>query len=234
MTLLTICQNAADEIGLTPPASVIGNSEGEVMKLRRYANKVGTKIMKAYAWQALRKERVFTAIAGEEQTGILPADWDRIIPDTFWDRNLSYLVTGPVSPVEWQGLKALNSEISERKFALRGGSVLVYPPPAGGETFAFEYVSKYWAANNGAPQAALTQDSNTAIVDEELITRGVIYEYLMNDGQPAGAALVEYQRYFDTLVENDRQSSGVLRAGDMFRSTRRFGGTPPVRALNSL
>lgn len=234
MTLLTICQNAADEIGLTPPASVIGNSEGEVMKLRRYANKVGTKIMKAYAWQALRKERVFTAIAGEEQTGILPADWDRIIPDTFWDRNLSYLVTGPVSPVEWQGLKALNSEISERKFALRGGSVLVYPAPAGGETFAFEYVSKYWAVNNGVPQTRLTQDSNTAIVDEELITRGVIYEYLMNDGQPAGAALVEYQRYFDTLVENDRQSSGVLRAGDMFRSTRRFGGTPPVRALNSL
>lgn len=234
MTLLSICQNAADEIGLTPPATVQGNAEGEVMKLRRYANKVGTKMMKDYAWQVLRKERVFTAISGEEQTGIFPSDWDRIIPDTFWDRNLSYLVTGPVSPVEWQGLKALNSEISERKFALRGGSVLVYPAPSGGETFAFEYVSKNWAMNGSTPQPALVEDADTAIIDEELITRGVIYEYLVNDGQPAGAALVEYQRYFDTLVQNDRQSSGVLRAGDMFRSARRFGGTPPVRALDNL
>ena len=86
MTLLTIVKAAADEIQMPRPATVVGNDTPDAQRFLRYANKVGSSVMKKYAWQALRNEHTFTATATEEQTGALPDDFDRFVPETFWNR----------------------------------------------------------------------------------------------------------------------------------------------------
>ena len=99
MTLLTICQDIADEVSVFRPTAVIGSSDSGILKLRRAATKAGYALMRNAAWLDLRKERTFTAIAGETQTGILPADFNRFVPETFWDRTNIQFVVGPVSAV---------------------------------------------------------------------------------------------------------------------------------------
>lgn len=228
MTLLTICQDAADEIGIDRPSSVIGNSQEHVKKLLRYADKVGTQLMKKVAWQVLRKERTFTSVASETQTSILPSDFDRFVPETFWNRTDVALVPGPITSVEWQGMKA-HGYAGRYKFAYRGGDVLIIPTITAGKTLAFEYVSNQWCqSSGGSGQTAWAADTDTGVIDEELITRGLKFAYLTDEGLPNAIAAQEFDDYFSLLVKNDQPSAGVMVAADIFGGGRHFDGTPPV------
>lgn len=230
MTLLSICTDTADEVGISRPATVIGSSSPDAQKLLRYANRVGNRLMKAVSWQALRKEQTFTSISGETQTGILPADFDRFIPETFWNRSTTVLVTGPIGPVEWQGIKATGfSDSCKPKFAYRSGSVLILPSLSAGQSLAFEYVSKNWAQSSGSvAQEKFQADTDTSLIDEELITYGTIYEYLDGEGLPSGKALVAYEDRFNVLLQNDQPNAEIMLSADIFGGGRHFSGAPPV------
>lgn len=234
MTLLTIAQNAADEIGITRPSVVAASSDGNVQKLYRYANKVGNRLMKLVGWQALRKERTFTAIAGETQTGIIPSDFDRIVTETFWDRSNARLISGPITPAEWNGRKAVSYSGPDYKFIYRGGVVSISPVLAGGESLAFEYVSNKWvlAVDGTTYKTGFTVDTDTALLDEELITLGVIFEFLQGEGQPYQVAANAYEDRFKQMIENDQPDAGILVAADIFGNGRHFNGVPASASLD--
>lgn len=221
---LKIIQNAADEIGIAQPATGIGNGAVETLKMIRYADKVGNALMKSFHWQILTKEKTFTSVASETQTStILEADFDRFIPETFWDRTAAFLMTGPTTPKEWQNLKATDyNNTGSRKFRLRGDSILVIPTPTAGLAYAYEYVSNKWVdiAASGTPKVAFTLDTDIPLINSELLTLGIIYEYLDGDGLPAVSAAKTYLDMFKLLAKNDQPSSGTLLAGDI------FGGKP--------
>jgi hypothetical protein len=226
MTLLTICRDAADEIGIDRPSSVISNPQPHVQKLARYANKAGKQLMKNVAWQVLRKERTFSALGQETQTSILPSDFDRLVTETFWNRTAQRLIDGPVSATEWQSLKAF-SYAGDPKFAYRGDSILIIPVPSAGQTLAFEYVSENWCqSSGGTAQSAWAADDDTGIIDEELITRAVKYLYLTDEGLPNGGAAAELESYLNDLVQSDQPGASVMVAADIFGGARHFAGAP--------
>lgn len=234
MTLLTIAQAVSDEVNVTRPTSVSDGSTEEALRILRYANKCGRKLMKAFPWQALRSEQTFTAIAGSEQTAILPSDFDRFMAETFWDRTNKLLVTGPVSPVEWQSLK-VSSYTGAPRFAWRGDAVLLIPDMLGGEALAFEYVSKNWAQSSaGDAQASFTADDDTARIDEELLTLGTIYEYLAGEDLPFQKARMDYMEFFERVTGNERADANILLAGDIFGGGRHFGGAPSINTTSIL
>ena len=227
MTLLTIAQGAADAIGLVRPTAVIGSAAGDVQKLLRASNKTGLRLMKSFPWQALRTEQTFTSVAGSEQTSILPSDFDRFIAETFWDRTTITLLDGPVGAVEWQSLTANDYTGYERKFTYRGNSVFVLPVAGAGNSYAFEYVSKHWCQSAAAAgQSAWAADTDVGVLNEELLTLGTIYEYLVSENLPANAAAAAYSEMADLLTDNDRPNAKVLVAGDLFQGSRHFAGAP--------
>lgn len=234
MSLLTICQDVADEVGIAVPTTITGSSGADEAKLLRLANKTGSIIMRDYAWQDLCKEFVGTAVAGMAQTDLLPSDYDRIVPDTFWDRSGAKLITGPITPVQWQSLQASDKTLYERKYIYRGGTISIYPAMAGSETLAFEYVSKNWCeSSGGTAQSKFLLDSDVGIINEELLTLGLTYQFLENDGLPFGVAAKQYQECFDTLVSNESESDRTLLTGDIFGSGRGFLGEPSIRGTYS-
>lgn len=235
MTLLSICQDAAREIGISKPGSIVGNTDPNAEKLLRYANKVGVRLMSVFPWQVLREEQTFTAIAGSEQTGILPSGFNRFVPETFWDRTNVQLVTGPITSVQWQGLKAGSYSGPEKKFIYRGGSVYALPAFSGGEALAFEYITENWCqSSGGTPQAAFAADTDVGLISEELITLGVIYEFEDGEGLPSDGSARDYLQLFDTLSGNDQPSAGVLVAADIFGGGRHFAGAPPAGGTGSI
>jgi hypothetical protein len=234
MTLLSICKNAADEIGIDRPSSVTSNPEPSVQKLLRAGNKVGYSLMKKVAWQALRAEQTFTSLATEQQTGILPSSFDRFVPETFWNRTDYQLITGPVSPVEWQSLKASNYQ-GNPKYIYRGGGVYITPTMSAGKTLAFEYVSQNWCQSSGGTgQSAWAADTDTGVLDEELLTRGLVYVYLTSEGLPNAIAGAEFDEYFGTVLDNDQPDAGIMVAADIFGGGRHFTGTPSVSGVNNI
>ena len=239
MSLLTIVQAVADEVDILRPTSVISNNNSEVQKVLRLSNKVGDRLMKVFPWQILSIEKIYTSVGTEEQTNFFETDFDRFLPETMWNRSDIFMISGPITAQEWQGLKATSySDTEHRKFRFRGDSMLIIPLIDAGKTIAYTYVSKNWCQSSGSVgQTAWAADDDTGILDEELITRGTIWEYLNAESLPNATQAASYEEYFELLIRNDRPTEDILVAGDIFsgsRGSRHYTGTPPVSGSGGL
>lgn len=236
MTLLTLAQAAADEVDLSRPATLISNSDPGAQKMLRYANKAGDHLMRAYAWQELRREQTFTALAQETQTGILPSDFDRFVPETFWDRTNRYMVSGPVSAAHWNADKAGGYDGPRRHFILRDNAIATIPAFDGGEALAFEYVSNQWCESSGGTgQSAWAADTDVFRLDDNLFIAALVYEWLEGEGQPSADAYGQFMQRFNQLIENDRASMDILVAGDIFaQRSRHSTGAPGAHGNSSI
>ena len=146
MSLLTICQAVADDIGLdVRPATIVNNPDVDAQRMLRMAGRVCSDLATRAPWQALRREVTFTTVAAEVQPGIFPADFHRMSPETLWDRTNNIFISGQMSPTEYQSRK--NSPLMAgyagpmKWFTRRGDALLIWPAPAAGLTVAFEYQS---------------------------------------------------------------------------------------------
>lgn len=61
-TLLTLVGNAAGEMGLAVPTTVIGNTNAEVTQWRYLINAVGKEIARQHQWEQITKEYRFTTV----------------------------------------------------------------------------------------------------------------------------------------------------------------------------
>lgn len=238
MTLLTHITDVSDEVGLTRPATVVSNTDVGVQRLLRLSNKVGKRLMRQpkEGWQILRKEHTYTSVAAEEQIADVTStvsDFDRFVAETHWDRTDNNLVAGPISPLEWQTYQALNyTDTLTPKFIYRGKSLRITPTMASGKSMAFEYVSKNWCESSGGTgQAEWAADTDVSLIDEELLTLGVVYASLSAEGLPSAAALSEFEECLNDLWTNDQPDAEVMTAGDIFGGGRHYGVGPASDGL---
>lgn len=235
MTLLTIARAVADEVDILQPATVFGNPNPDSQKFIRYANKTGKELLRRYDWQQLRKEQTFTSLAQEEQTGILPSDFDRICVETFWDRSEKRILTGPITPQEYQGLKVHGVATQYPRFMLRGSSAFILPVPAAGNALAFEYVSKNWAlSSDGSPQSTFLADTDTVLLNEELFVAAMAFFWLDGEGQPSGVAAGHFERILRDLIKQSEPRRRIMTAGDIFGGGRHYNGVPPTSGAAGL
>ena len=233
MTLLSICQAVSDDIGLdVRPVSVAGNSDVDAQRMLRFANRVGSDLAARAPWQALRLMQSFTATATETQTGAIPAAFLRFSPETLWNETQNQTVTGPIDATEYQSRKyALGSagyDGPARWFTRSGDALLIWPIPTAGDALSFSYQSgAFCQSAGGTPQTVWTADTDTGRISEELITLGIIYRFLMADGQPYAQAQADYERRLAQEIANDAPGARVLPSGDIFAvGSNRFTGEP--------
>lgn len=196
MSLLTICEAAADRIGLERPTQIVGSSVAQARHLLAAAQQEGKALARRHDWQRLIKEKTFTATATEEQSGALPDDFERMIPGSFWNRSQDRRVAGPLSPQRWQLLKSGLIVMPWDSYRIRGNSFLMNPTPIAGDSMAFEYVSTYWcgtSVDTTPTLAAFNVDSDQAFLDEELITLGVVWRFKKARGLEYAEDLQEYE-----------------------------------------
>lgn len=178
MSLLTLIGNASVRIGEPRPGVVVGATDPTVMQLLSLANEVGTELMDTGDWRKLRKEKTFTTLAQETQTGMVPTDLGAWIDETFWNRTARRPIYGPISSAQWQAWKAFDTFPVMDVFYFRGSDILVQPVPPAGETYAFEYIKNLWCQSAvGVEQSEWLADTDTGILSERLMTLGIIWRY---------------------------------------------------------
>jgi hypothetical protein len=228
LTLLNLIQQAARRIGITPPSVVVASTDANVQELLTCAQEEGFQLMRRGTWQVLRKQQIFKALAQEEQTGMIPADFDRFVQETFWNRTKKRIMWGPVTPQEWQNLKAWTATPAMDTFIIRGGNVLITPNPTAGDDLAFEYVSKNWCQSAGGDgQDEWLADTDTGILDERLMRLGVVWRYKQKKGLNWQ---VDFQNY-DTQVKQaltvDQPQRTVSLGEDAYIGRRPGISVPP-------
>jgi hypothetical protein len=232
MSLLTLCQAVADDIGLdVRPATIVNNPDVDAQRMLRMAGRVCSDLATRAPWQALRREVTFTTVAAETQPGIFPADFHRMSPETLWDRTTNIFISGQMGPTEYQSRK--NSPLMAgyagpmKYFTRRGDALLIWPAPAAGLTVAFEYQSNAFCRSAaGTNQTAWAADTDLSNLPEELVTLGVIARFLEADGQPWQSAKAEFEKRLTREIRSDRNSPRILMVSDIFGGSRRFSGEP--------
>jgi hypothetical protein len=196
MSLLTIVQNAARELGLTSPTAALSSTDAQIIQLVALAQREGKELMQDFNWQALTTEKTFMAVALADQTtaSAVPSDYDRMLNETFYNRTRKRPVFGPISPQEWQETQAIVATTLTEAFRMRGDAILLTPTPTAGDTYAYEYITNKWCeSSGGTAQSAWADDTDVGILPENVIELGVIWRFLKAKGFDYSEAFRTYE-----------------------------------------
>ena len=211
MSLLSLIQAVTGLLSLPTPAAVAASGDRQVIQLMAIANEEGRSLARRHAWQALIEEASFVTVNANIQTGNapIPEDFDRFVPNSFFNRTTRRPLTGPISPHEWQWIMAqpVYSTVY-LAFRQRTGQFLLAPAPPAGQAIWYEYVSDNWAESaTGAPQSAFLADSDVALLDESLIQLGVRWRFLKSKGLDYAEDMETYEREVEQAIARDGGSS---------------------------
>ena len=192
MTLLTIVQDAAEEIGFTKPTTVVGNTDQVATQMFRLLNREG-EILSRHPWEELVLEHTFTLATGDQDYAP-PAGFRYMIPDSIWNRDSKRPVRNPLTSQEWQFYKGWSTVTGlTLRARIRSGELEFDQTIAAadnGKTIAYEYVSSYWT--NAGAQGKFVADADTTVLDEELLTQGLVWRFRKAKGLEWQTDYAEY------------------------------------------
>jgi hypothetical protein len=228
MSLATVCSSFWLRAGLGAPVpgvwvSSAEQTEQEVVEFAREALRL---VVEAHEWQRLTQTYTVALAAQPEQTVALPADFGRLVPGTVWLSDLAWPATGPVSEVEYEYLRQPPVASSGPVFRIAGGALELLAQPAPGGSLTLRYVTARPVANGMVRRETWAADSDTALVDERLVTLAMIALWRDARGLNPEAAAGLYSAALARAKAQDRPL-GVLGMGGARR-----GGNAPVGLPN--
>lgn len=208
MTALSVVQDAWNRLGIedTTPTAVVTSGDASVKVLSALLTQEGKELAARGTWQRLVKEKSITSTATQVQTGAIPADFSRMIPDTAWNYTENEPLLGPLDASEWQSLSAGLVGPPDLWFRLRGNDFLMLPTPSAGLDIRYEYVSRYWVDTDGdgdGDAETFTADTHTFLLDEELLTLGIMWRWLKRNRLPYNDEFAEYQMQVQQMLARD-------------------------------
>lgn len=239
MSILTVVQNVAREIGLNPPSAVVGSSDLTAKQLLRYCYRAAEEMMDGHHWAELEKEHSITLVASEASYA-LPTDFDRHVFNTQWDQSNKWTLIGPLTPKQWQEWK--NGYVQDgprNRFRVKGLSekqFFVDPTPDSGnagDVLIFEYYSKQWLYPKKWEQNTAFGVGSYCHYGENIYktanggTTGTTAPTHTSGTVSDGGVSWEYQSdYYDTvLADSDvsRIDESTLELGILYRFLRQKG-----------
>lgn len=222
MTILSMAQAAARRLNLSSPSAVIGNTNKEVIQLLNLANEEGIDLAQRHRWQRLLNESTFSSVATESQgaiTTLAGASFGWICNDTVWNRTRNRRMF-PVDDVQWQNMKSSSITGPDEYFRIRGNLFIVLPTMTASQTVAFEWVSKNWCQSSGGTgQSVWTADTDTGILDENLMTQGIIWRFKKYKGLDYAEDFNQYEAMVANAMARDGAKKRLSTGGTI---TTRF------------
>jgi hypothetical protein len=199
MSLLSIAANAAANVGVKAPLSVLTNTDPNAIKIAVFSQETGDELARRADWSALRKTVTLVG-AGTSDALALPNDFLRLIPGLSVMTSAGAPVRTGLSSDEWN---SLTPTAGTPRFArLIGGLIAFNPYLAYADTATVTYQSNAWAPTG----ATWANDGDVPLVPERLVTQGTIWRWRRQLGQDFQdylaeyeAAIADYAKYDDGL-----------------------------------
>lgn len=195
MSLLTLVQNASLSLGLASPATVIGNTTQQQMLA--LAQLEGQDLRSRGQWTVLKRANSFTLSTSSVNQGamngtvVTAGDYDYMLAETFWNLDLRQPIIGPLSEVEEEALIAIGIGGPFQQWTIRQGNLYIYEQPGTADDVVFQYMSTFYAkASGGTLKAAFTLDTDLCVLEESIMTLGLIWRWKRANG-------LDYAQEFD-------------------------------------
>lgn len=213
-TLLVMVQRCARSLGIPVPTAVTSSTDEQVLQLLEFFNDIGAFIYdareSANPWPELKTEHTFSTVVSQSDY-TLPAGFNSMVNDTFYNTTTRQPVGYPVTLEEWQVLsKSIVSGGVLLNYAMHlDGTLRIYPTPSSIQAYSFWYNSKYWAkSSGGTPKTVFTADDDQFRLDDDLLRLGVLYRWRRSKGLDYGE---EAMRFDDKLNKEKSKSTGSGR-----------------------
>ncbi len=208
-TALRVLNQAAGELGLTQPATVVGLQDVQSIQLLSLLNSAGNELMLYYPWEQFAKQFNIALVAGQEAYDV-PADLAYFRDQTQWDSQNHWPLLGPKSAQEWAWLKnSFVASLPRMRFRIQGGKFKVFPVPPTGTTqnFYMEYISNQWVSediSDAAPTAdTITNDSDILWYEPWLLVKFVKLKFYELKGFNTKSVETDFMRVFNSLTGKD-------------------------------
>lgn len=219
-TVLDIIREACRRIGISVPASAVSSTDLQVQQLLALLNEEGQELAARYPWQRLTSEATFTTVSTQSQGdldgGILPcaANLAYIVNDTIWNRSTRLPICGPLNSKSWSYARAMTYTAPTSEYRILGNQLVLNPPPAAGDTAAFEYVTRNWlqSADGTIQRDSIVADDDSPVLDWQLIMLGLMWRWRAAKGLNYSESFMTYERRVADATARD--------------------GTKPVLSLN--
>lgn len=198
MTLLTIAQGLAKNVGMQSPTSVVGSTMREWQEALQFANETGEELARRVDWGALQATATLTG-DGTNKVHALPADFSRLSRGVTVKAGTA--IARPLSRAEWNTLTP--SQGTPRYFLLEGSEITLWPYLANAATATASYQSKLWTSA-GADE--FTADSETSLIDEELFLKALIVRWRRQKGMAYQDEEAEYEAALQDFAGFDDRS----------------------------
>jgi hypothetical protein len=216
-TLLEIVNDVAKSVGHPPTTDVVNTQDEAVLRLAYYANIAGSELcyMNLGGWQALQNTAtlsIFADTPGQREKGFdLPADYKAMIDDTHWSASTQLPAIGPVNPQDWQWMVVRQAMITTRfLWRIRNRQIWIKSPPVTPQSLTFEYVSKYWARNEGdAPQDFMAVNADYHIYPWQLMVLYTRAKWFENEGYDSTGAYLDFKKAYDYEVGQDKGATAL-------------------------
>lgn len=196
MSLLTIAEGLATNVGLPIPTAVVGVTERTWQEVLEHANATGEELARRVDWGQLTASTSFTG-NGTDLLHELPAAFSRITKGV--GVRTSSGVVRPLTQAEWTNLPTLSGV--PRYFILRGTTMRFWPYLATGSVIV-SYQSKNWCSNGTAEWSS---DDNTSLIDENLFLKALEVRWRRAKGMDYADHEAEYEAALRDFARfNDR------------------------------
>jgi len=148
-----------------------------------------------------------TSLTFSQTQYAMPADYDRQIDRTHWDKTQHWQMIGPETAQQWEWLTS--GYISTGpivRYRIFGSYFQIWPPQGTQHYLGFEYVSKYWARSTAdVAKASYSVDTDTAIFPDRLMVLGLKHKYYQAKGL-GDVFKADYDAEMDIAIANDAGS----------------------------
>lgn len=219
MTLLEIVDRMCKRQGLTPPTAVTSSTDPQILQLWEFANEILEDLTTRLNWTAQVYEATFSSVAAYDQGSIFtiaPQGFQWIKDKSFWNRTTRLPVFGPLSSADWQEALAVPFSGPWYRYRLEQNNLLIYPAPAAGQTYAFEYQSSGAVANAAGTTISnyFQADTDICMLDGRLVLLGLRWKWRAEKGLPYQEHMRAYEAAVNDLAGNDGTKKTISMAGD--------------------
>ncbi len=177
--------------GIAPYAEILSVDSATQVTMNTPASAAGTAITLTFAYQDYAP----------------PSDFDRMVPDTNWDRTDHWHNEGSVSPQAWGWLQGGIISTGPRvRFRIYNGNLRIFPALTTAFNFSFEYVSSSWVLATGgtaATKSAFSVDSDTCIFPDDLMLAGIKYYFRRAKGFDYSMDITDFERCCSIAMAQD-------------------------------
>lgn len=218
MTVLSACQSAFVRLVGRKPQTIFSSVDQMEVEIADLVTDVAVDIMGAHDWRALTKLHTITG-DGTETAFPLPSDYDRMsLAQSVHDPNnwlWGYAQAATLD--EWIEITTSGFYgIPPGWWIILDGSMQFAPTPASGAQATFPYVSKNFARTaSGTPLPAFANDDDSFVLDERLLTLGLIWRFKSQKGLEYAEDMANYEKALSEAMARDagaRVVRGAQRA----------------------